>query len=622
MTTPRILFAALVLFGAVLSYVLLTNGAGPVIHDFPGLEGPSEQTLVGAPAATAWTAYDAGSPSRLAVLLTDPDSSWLGLAHALKSFGVPFRVTTDVGEALRHRVVMVYPRISGLVLSGSELQAIAAHPRGGGHVIGVNVLGGGLDEVFGFSEATDSRERFSIKLDPSASPLLSEFSDEMEQTVSLGNRQIHEETIGTMGFSGLREEPLAVYEDGSAAIIWRSFGEGKTYAFGFDVGDFLFRAHHGRHYAANRSYVNAFEPSADVIVRLIRNIYRAGEPNAVLIGSVPDGKRLSVMFSFDVDADTSYDRMVDYAELLHASDIRATFFIQAKYVRDYNDAILLNADAVENLEALTRLDMEIGSHTVAHSRQFSSFPLGTGDEIYPHYRPFVVDRQETRDGTILGELRVSKFLLESLAAPETVVSFRPGYLEYPRQLPQALVASAYRISSSMTANRALTHLPFQLNRNREASQELAVFEVPVTVEDESRPEMGRRVGDAIALARRIARYGGSFVVLTHPNVLGHKFEFHKTFIAALDDWAWFGSLSDFGNWWAARNAVEVDVLCAETACTIRLDASQAVHDLTLELPQHCRYQDDPGSGVAVRRSESGLVLERIHGEVSLRCLRQ
>jgi len=94
------------------------------------------------------TTYGHGTTSRLAILLTDPDSSWLGLTHGLKSIGIPFKITRDVQEALRHNVVLVYPVISGKVLSPEALRRLAEYPRAGGTLIGVQVLGGGLNQVF------------------------------------------------------------------------------------------------------------------------------------------------------------------------------------------------------------------------------------------------------------------------------------------------------------------------------------------------------------------------------------------------------------------------------------------------------------------------------------------
>ncbi|MCE7979276.1 MAG: hypothetical protein DYH03_19720, partial [Nitrospira sp. NTP1] len=68
-------------------------------HRFPGVSGPAKATVMPDHVPTTWRTYEQGSTSRLAILLTDPDSSWLGLAHGLKSIGVPFRITRDVHEA-------------------------------------------------------------------------------------------------------------------------------------------------------------------------------------------------------------------------------------------------------------------------------------------------------------------------------------------------------------------------------------------------------------------------------------------------------------------------------------------------------------------------------------------
>src|SRR5262249_39573473 len=67
---------------------------------------------------------------------------------------------------------------------------------------------------------------------------------------------------------------------------------------------------------------------------------------------------------------------------------------------------------VQYVEMLNSLSMEIGSHTVAHSKVFKQMPLGDGNEQYPDYQPFVTGESTVRNATILGELRVSKFLLE------------------------------------------------------------------------------------------------------------------------------------------------------------------------------------------------------------------
>ena len=49
--------------------------------------------------------------NRLAIWVLNDQSHWIGMAHGLKTMGVPFTVTEDLDEALLHRVVIVYPYV-------------------------------------------------------------------------------------------------------------------------------------------------------------------------------------------------------------------------------------------------------------------------------------------------------------------------------------------------------------------------------------------------------------------------------------------------------------------------------------------------------------------------------
>ena len=66
------------------------------------LNGPTEVSHISDQGRSDWNRFASGEPSRLAILLTDKDSAWLGLSHGLKSIGVPFTITDDVAEATRH----------------------------------------------------------------------------------------------------------------------------------------------------------------------------------------------------------------------------------------------------------------------------------------------------------------------------------------------------------------------------------------------------------------------------------------------------------------------------------------------------------------------------------------
>jgi hypothetical protein len=159
---PYFLAALVLVAGLVVGIAIITVERGIIL--FEGVEGPRDRSVVQARQPTEWTKYGGGGASRLSILLTDTSSSWLGLAHGLKSAGIPFSITTDYRQALRHKVIMVYPTISGSVLTPEALRALASVPRNGGTLIGSRVLGGGLQEVFGFQDAVASRKRFRVNM--------------------------------------------------------------------------------------------------------------------------------------------------------------------------------------------------------------------------------------------------------------------------------------------------------------------------------------------------------------------------------------------------------------------------------------------------------------------------
>ncbi|CUW41617.1 conserved protein of unknown function (Glycoside hydrolase/deacetylase, beta/alpha-barrel 289-560) [Magnetospirillum sp. XM-1] len=580
------------------------------LYRFPDVAGPDGTTTVSPAAPADWRRFGEGGNSRLAILLTDPASDWLALAHGLRTIGVPFVITDDYRKALAHRVVFVYPRVSGQVLPPQALKALAEFPAKGGTLIAQHVLGGGLDKLFGFDEAgprTATELRFQGR-----SVLTRGLDDTAETSIRIGGRQVA--PTGSYAYSNPKRPPLATYQDGSAAILGDETG--RAYAIGPDLGYLLARGYDNRQQDIARQYVNGFEPTLDVLLRAVRNIYRAGEPDAVTLSTVPQGKPLSVIVSHDIDYTRSLENALAYAAFERSRGITATYFMQVKYVRDWNDDVFFTDKGVRMLRDLRATGMEIASHSVSHARPFKDFPLGDGTERYPDYAPFVRNRTVAENGTILGELRVSRFLLEHFLPGDVVSSFRPGHLANPFALPQALAAAGYRFSSSVTANDSLTHLPFQLTHGRENVAETPIFEFPVTVEDELDGPMLDRLPQALALAERLKRYGGLFVVLIHPDILGQKLDFEKKFVEAQGDGVWYGSVSQFGEWWAARDQLGVDAIEKNGRVVLTLVAPQPLEGLTLELPAMWSPEVFP-AGLSIRQQANRLVLGRVSGKHEL-----
>jgi hypothetical protein len=130
------------------------------------------------------------------------------------------------------------------------------------------------------------------------------------------------------------------------------------------------------------------------------------------------------MLTHVVDFTKSIANAVTYAEYEKSQGLIGTYFVQTKYIRDFNDDIFFDDEGIRYLKSLAELGMEIGSHTVARSKVFKTFPMGTGAERYPSYTPFVKDRLTTFNGTILvyrtrfSGQRVNIFMPPVDAAPQ------------------------------------------------------------------------------------------------------------------------------------------------------------------------------------------------------------
>jgi len=573
MTRRTILIGLVALVLAVgLGFAVWLQRPHPI---FPNISGPSAATPIEAVAPVELSSFDVGGDHRLAILVTDPKAGWLALLRGFRAHGVPVTVTRDADKALRHKVVLVYPTISGRVLKGPQISALAQHVRDGGTVVAFDLAGGGLEQVFGVVRGEERNTRTRLAWTDAAGP---------PRAREIAVSSTGEARVGTIGYRATTARALATFEDGSVGAACRSY-RGHACVLGVDLGSLAQRAMNGRAESISRTYVNDYDPSLDVLFRWLRDIYVAGEPQPWLISTAPSGAEVSILFTHDIDARTSPHNAIAYAEALKARGLAGTFFVQTKYVKDYNDVAFFDPATVPDVRRLVGMGMDVGSHTVAHSRVFDEMPLGDGEERYPAYRPFVKSDTVVRGGSILGELRVSKFLLEELAGAR-VQAFRPGRLSYPFTLPQALNATGYSYSSSITANTVLTHLPFEMSFGRRANAALQpVWEFPVTIEDEEQPMLGDRIDAADKLIGQIARDRGVVVILIHPNITGHKLAFEE---AIADRWAgraWMGSISDFGAWWAARDALWTDVVEEDGRYVLKVRADQPTGAVSITLPK-------------------------------------
>lgn len=434
------------------------------------------------------------------------------------------------------------------------------------------------------------------------------------------------------GYVANTADVIAIYDNESdkddtgqekAAITRNAYDNGSAYTIGWDIG-YQGTVNFSLAYATTgRFYGNGYSPGFDVPLRLIKEIFHKEGMNSVSAWPVPSKKDVSIVISHDIDAYQSSYNSKEYALLEQANGVPATYFWQTRYMNDHTDMRFFNNATVDALAEILEHSVghEIGSHSVSHALTFAMFSEGSGNEQFPGYAPrslYVDSKFAVPAGSILGELRVSQYLLEHFTAIP-VQSFRPGHLAYPATLNEVALAAGYKYISTTTAPYAGTHLPHLMYYSRSVGsivsggkeQVLDQVEIPISWTDAVKtsiltPDEGNdpsRLGmaepeflaETQAFLKQLSEYGGNFTLLIHPTGVGHSgkiayqenvFNFFKPGqnLAHLEPH--YATMRGLGEWWLARHHANVDVSQSGRTATVTVKTVEAIEGLSLRVPAH------------------------------------
>jgi len=539
--------------------------------------------------------YPESFPLQVAVLLTRKDEGGLGLVHALREMGIPFFVTRDLARALRHSQVFIYPEVDAQTFTADQAQQVARFLADGGQVFAQDVFARALGSLFGFSRYQPERSRHWVAFAAGSDPVLRYLDRPEEKQVRLAGDQVPE-LYTTMGYSPDGDSAiLARFEDGSGALMSRSVGRGKVYLSGVGLDDVILRSQDNRHLQAARAYVNAFEPGADVWMLILRAWYEdSGE--AVRLATMPRGLRSVVLLSHDVDWEYSVPRALDFAAMEARHHVSSTFFMQTKYVSDATGPPFFFGHSLEVLRDLYARGFDVESHTVSHSRAFNKFAYGSGLETYTNYRPRAVSSQDAVGGSVLGEVRVSKELLDGAIPGHQTVFFRAGHLRVPPSLPEALERCGYEFDSSFTAPDVLSNFPYLAMRDLDFEHESGIYEFPVTIEDEEQPPLRERVGEALEVIRANAGNGAANVILIHTDDPKSKVPAEESLLNQLPAGVAASDMLTFARFWRARDRLDWSVRPGRDPWEVILRArsAEAVSGLIFEFTRSISAIEGPG----------------------------
>jgi hypothetical protein len=503
----------------------------------------------------------------------------LGLVHALLEMGIPFFVASDLDRALLHRLLI----LGSDVRDQNEALRLANHVKAGGSVLAFNATALSAKSLFGFKECSRSRRRHRMVFKSGADAIERYLNRPEEIEISLGSPKVEEVIWTNSCISDGNADVLASFDDGSPAILRKRVGAGAAYLVGMDWKDVVLRNQANHDFEAERHYVNAFEPGSDVWMLLLRAWYESWQPDAVRLATIPNGQSSVLLLSHDVDWAGSFHPALEFAALEERHKVASTFFVQTKYVSDNNSAAYFFGAALADLKQLYARGFSIGSHTVIHSAGFNHFPLGGGDETFTNYAPRGTGFATSTGGTVLGEVRVSKQLLDGNLSGQQTVFFRAGHLRVPPSLPEALQRCGYLFDSSFTADDVLTNFPYALPLGLEFEEDSGIYEFPVTLEDEEKPQLKDRIDGALDVIKANAENGAITVILIHTNEARDKLEAEEALLRQLPAGIVAADMNTFARFWRARDRLQWRLLPGEGK-RARLSASsgEAVGGLTFE----------------------------------------
>ncbi|MGC9312985.1 MAG: polysaccharide deacetylase family protein [Sediminispirochaetaceae bacterium] len=533
--------------------------------------------------------------------------------------GIPYTVIDAPDELLEYPLVIAAEAPSNRDLDPEWREALYRYVEEGGILFLPGRSGSELFPLLGVRSISSNKIRSRVEF-TGRDPAFAYIDHPNERRISIGNgeKEVYREFIWSHGAEAdTMGEVLARFDDGSAAMVRSYYGRGIAYYFGLSFAESVLLPQTGGDYEAQRRFVNTFEPSADVIMLLVKSLYEEFVPRAVYVSPIPEARPTALLLSHDVDAQTSFLDSLKFAALAEEFGAHSTFFINTKYYKNWMDIAYYTVP--EKLQAVRRISQrghELGSHTVAHALEFDEAPPGSPRVSFDTYRP-----QERI--TINGEVRVSKELLDRDVRGQNTVSFRAGYLAFPPELISILEAAGYKYDSSFSANDVLTTFPyFALPQRQPGEIESSIVEIPVTFDEAvGYLTSGNRAVAVKQWKEVVTAHAANetiSVLLVHPSDTRdrtYKLDAQRELMEharGLD--AWMGGIGEFGDFWRARHELRItDVRLRGRSLEIQLSqAAEEIHRWAgLVLPGAERYEevrvmDASGAEITYReRTESG-----------------
>jgi hypothetical protein len=480
------------------------------------------------------------------------------LKSIFQTAGVPYVIKKHLEDLNKCSFIFLDASLDNpLDLSKSDIKFLYHFVANGGILIGNGILNaryGSLKSLFGYMSYESSKKHYSFHLKSSKYFKYFDTKEEQKYTISsIG------ETPYTNSIKLGTATAIALYDDLTPAITLNKYKNGYAVNLGISLYNLRYRNLLDKDFYANEFNYNHFEPLSDFIILLIKDIYETSLNKSITLHTSKDNNKGTIILTHNIETLQELKDINKIVDFEKNFNITPTCFISPKYYSEEQSNAFFMPKNFKYLLSLQKKDIDFGIYSNPNKKNFFLLDIGTCKESYPSYQQFkLLDTKELP--TVCGETKVPKELLSAIDI-SNIVNFRSGDLLYNEHLPEVLPLFGYKYSSSFFAEDIMSYFPFRYPKNyNSVTEEGDIFEIPVSFKDDSIFPLFLQTSSLIELLQKISNNGGvmSMIIPIKSSKYNLPFStsnFIDKFYSQIPNNIWKCSMSEFGDFWAARNSV-------------------------------------------------------------------
>jgi hypothetical protein len=341
----------------------------------------------------------------------------------------------------------------------------------------------------------------------------------------------------------------------------------------------------------------------------------AATPGGFRLGDAPGGARSALVLLHDVRGAQALRAAGALLRRERRTGVHATYVLQTRYLADARGASLLGPALARLVRQVRAASAAVAAGGVAGG-SLTGIPRGNAGEMYPTYAAAFGSSTEVDGETLTGELRVSRYVLDSLGAGD-VRSFRGVSGVTPRGFAAVAEETGIEIDATLSVDAAGGAFPFWQTQADGLERRLLRF--PVAVDDVPGEGPAAALAAGFVALRRNHGSGAPTLVELTPDRHGCAGAVERALLADTPPDVWRGTLPRLAAFWEQRAGIALDArpLGAGRGWLVRVSSQRRARGQSLVAPfPVARATGADGHPLGVRGGNR-VLLPAVRGETAV-----